>query len=74
MDSQLTEISKKVSVTYSRYADDLFFSTDQPNILATLESTVVSAIADLTLPRGLAINPAKTRHSSMRGTHRVTSL
>jgi RNA-directed DNA polymerase len=74
MDSQLTEISKKVGVAYSRYADDLFFSTDQPNVLSTLESTVISTIAGLTLPSGLAINPAKTRHSSMRGTRRVTGI
>jgi RNA-directed DNA polymerase len=74
MDSQLTEISTKVGVTYSRYADDLFFSTNQPNVLSTLESAVTSTIASLTLPRGLKINPAKTRHSSKRGTRRVTGI
>ena len=74
MDAQLTEISKKVGVTYTRYADDLFFSTNQPTILSTLESTITSTVAGLTLPRGLTINPAKTRHSSKRGTRRVTGI
>jgi Reverse transcriptase (RNA-dependent DNA polymerase) len=74
MDTQLSEISNKLDVTYSRYADDLFFSTKLPNVLSTLETTVVSTIANLTLPRALAINPAKTRHSSKGRTRRVTGI
>jgi RNA-directed DNA polymerase len=74
MDTQLSEISKKLEVTYSRYADDLFFSTKHPNVLSALEPTVISTIANLTLPRGLTINTAKTRHSSKRRTRRVTGI
>lgn len=74
MDTQLSEISSKLEVTYSRYADDLFFSTKLPNVLSGLESTVVSTIANLTLPRDLVINPAKTRHSSRGRTRRVTGI
>lgn len=74
MDTQLSEMSRKLDVTYSRYADDLFFSTKLPNVLSALESTVVSTIADLTLPGALAINPAKTRHSSRGRTRRVTGI
>lgn len=74
MDSQLSEISKKMGVTYTRYADDLFFSTSEPDSLATLETIVASTIASLTLPRGLTVNSAKTRHSSKRGTRRVTGI
>lgn len=74
MDTQLSEVSNKLGVTYSRYADDLFFSTKLPNVLSALESTVVSTIANLTLPRALAISPTKTRHSSKGGTRRVTGI
>jgi RNA-directed DNA polymerase len=74
MDTQLSEISKRLEITYSRYADDLFFSTMHPNVLSVLEPIVVSTIANLTLPRGLAINTAKTRHSSKRRTRRVTGI
>lgn len=74
MDTQLSEISNKLEVTYSRYADDLFFSTKLPNVLFALESTVISTIANLTLPRNLAINPSKTRHSSRGRTRRVTGI
>lgn len=74
MDTQLSEICKKLNVTYSRYADDLFFSTELPNVLSALESTVVTTIQNLTLPRNLTINPAKTRHSSRGRTRRVTGI
>jgi RNA-directed DNA polymerase len=74
MDSQLSEICNKLGVTYTRYADDLFFSTKQPNVLSAFEPIVATTIASLTLPRGLTINAAKTRHSSKRGTRRVTGI
>jgi RNA-directed DNA polymerase len=74
MDVQLSEICTKLGVTYSRYADDLFFSTKDANVLSSLEPTIVEAIAHLTLPRGLTINTAKTRHSSKRRTRRVTGI
>jgi RNA-directed DNA polymerase len=74
MDTHLSEISKKLQITYSRYADDLFFSTKYPNVLSGLEPIVVATIANLTLPRALAINTAKTRRSSKRRTRRVTGI
>ena len=74
MDTVLYEISNKQGVTYSRYADDLFFSTKLPGVLPTLESTVISTIAALTIPKNLAINPTKTRHSSKGRTRRVTGI
>jgi RNA-directed DNA polymerase len=74
MDTQLSEICNKQQVTYTRYADDLFFSTKLPNVLKALESMVVSTMETLTLPRNLTINPAKTRHSSRGRTRRVTGI
>jgi len=74
MDSQLSEISTKLGVVYTRYADDLFFSASQPKVLSELEPVIASTIAGLKIPRGLTINPAKTRHSSKRGSRRVTGI
>lgn len=74
MDSLLSEICMKLDVTYTRYADDLFFSTKQPNVLSGLERTVAATVANLTLPRALTINETKTRHSSRRVTRRVTGI
>jgi RNA-directed DNA polymerase len=74
MDSQLSEISKKLGVCYTRYADDLFFSTKLPEVLATVESIISTTVANLSFPKGLTINSAKTRRSSKRGTRRVTGI
>lgn len=74
MDSQLSQISKKVDVIYSRYADDLFFSAKLPNVLATLEPIVFATVATLALPKSLTINSDKTRRSSKRGRRRVTGV
>lgn len=74
LDSQLSEISKSLDITYSRYADDLFFSSRVPHILATIEPIVSATISEIPFPRGISINRDKTRHSSKRGTRRVTGI
>jgi RNA-directed DNA polymerase len=74
LDSELSEISKKLDVTYSRYADDLFFSAKIPNILASIEPIVSATISEVPFPRWISINPDKTRRSSKRGTRRVTGI
>ena len=74
MDSQLQTLCGKNEVTYSRYADDLFFSTVRADVLANIEREVDNIISDLTLPAHLAINSGKTRHSSKRGLRRVTGI
>jgi len=74
LDSELATICKKSGITYSRYADDLFFSTKLPNLLMTLEAEVSNVVAKLAFPRGLSLNAAKTRRSSKRGRRRVTGI
>ncbi|WP_280156392.1 retron St85 family RNA-directed DNA polymerase [Piscinibacter sp. XHJ-5] len=74
MDVQLSGLCSKHQVNYTRYADDLFFSTKQPNILGALEIEVSSIIANLATPAGLVLNSAKTRHSSKKGARRVTGI
>ena len=74
LDVQLHELSKRHSSTYTRYADDLFFSTDLPDVLDRIEPAVVEVIRSLALPAGLELNAKKTRHSSKRGTRRVTGI
>jgi RNA-directed DNA polymerase len=59
---------------YSRYADDLFFSTRTPGILVTLEDEVPRICRSLRFPAGLKVNAAKTRHSSKKGARRVTGV
>lgn len=74
MDSELAAICKKLNVTYSRYADDLFFSAKLPNLLASLEPQVSDVFSKLAFPKGLSLNPSKTRRSSKRGRRRVTGI
>jgi len=74
MDAQLEALCARGQVTYTRYADDLFFSTERPNVLRGLENEVTKVISDLTVPGGLQVNDKKTRHSSKRGARRVTGV
>ena len=74
MDSQLSELCAKHGVNYTRYADDLFFSTSQANVLITVEAEVEIVVSGLVLPAHLKINSDKTRHSSKRRTRRVTGI
>jgi retron-type reverse transcriptase len=61
------------SVVYSRYADDLFFSTNTPNLLATLLSGLRQDLAAMVSPR-LKINERKTVFSSRKRKRLITGL
>lgn len=83
LDARLAKIAKKEGVTYSRYADDLTFSTNKkafPTALAIqnegnaelwkLSEEFTSRIADT----GFTINPDKTRMQCRMSRQLVTSL
>jgi RNA-directed DNA polymerase len=74
LDEQLLSMAARLGAKYTRYADDLFFSTNKPNVLNKVEGEVATICLGLPYPRGLRVNPAKTRHSSKRGRRRVTGL
>ena len=74
MDSALADLCLMCGVNYTRYADDLFFSTLKPDVLRPLQVEIERTIADLELPAALKINPGKTRHSSKRGRRRATGI
>ncbi|SRR5258708_3251600 len=74
LDVRLAGIAEANGATYTRYADDLFFSTTQPNILSSVEAEVERCCEQLDLPGNLRINKAKTRHSSKNGVRRVTGI
>jgi RNA-directed DNA polymerase len=60
-------------VTYTRYADDLSFSTNQPGVMVQLERQVAE-ICTKTRPPRLKLNETKTVHASKKGLRRVTGL
>lgn len=74
MDAQLFDVCGKYEATYTRYADDLFFSTIHRDVLHPLESEVASIVTALKVPAGLSLNVGKTRHSSKKGARRVTGI
>ncbi|MBM3726465.1 MAG: RNA-directed DNA polymerase [Acidobacteria bacterium] len=74
LDSALSSLASKLGVTYTRYADDLFFSTNQAGVLRPLQESVEQTVRVATLPGNLAINHGKTRHSSKKRLRRVTGI
>lgn len=74
MDAQVDAFCARSQIRYTRYADDLFFSTDQPGVLRFLETDVPDLLSKLKVPSGLKVNVKKTRHSSKRSARRVTGI
>lgn len=74
LDARLDGIATGEGVRYTRYADDLFFSTRRQNILPDIPAQVRELLDSMECPSGLRINADKTRHSSKRGRRQVTGL
>ena len=74
LDVQLSQHAERYGAKYTRYADDLFFSCAARDVLGKFPGDVTAIVDSLPIPAELAINPAKTRHSSKRARRRVTGL
>jgi len=74
LDLLLSAIAESYECTYTRYADDLFFSSDGKGVLGAVESDVGAVLRTLGYPSGLVFNEQKSRHSSKRGRRQVTGL
>jgi RNA-directed DNA polymerase len=73
LDTRLAEIAAEYKVRYTRYADDLYFSTSQPKTLYEVCASVEDAIEKIASPR-LTINKRKTYHASRKKRMAVTGL
>ena len=62
-DRQISAIARQKKVRYSRYADDLAFSTNQSGVLSEMESEVKRVCAQLAYPK-LTVNDDKTVFTS----------
>ena len=74
LDESLFQLCQEREVTYTRYADDLFFSAKRPNILGQLPNAIREILRSLPYPRALKVNRGKTYHSSMRNRRSVTGV
>ena len=72
-DNQITDFTKDKGITYTRYADDLTFSTNQPDVLKEIEKLVRKVVEELRYPK-VSVNVAKTIHTSKKHHRQVTGL
>ncbi len=81
LDARIVKLAKKTHVTYSRYADDLSFSTNQRDFPAALAITspppadkwiVGGELTKIIERSGFKINPTKTR-MQFRGSRQVVT-
>src|SRR5277367_3472519 len=64
-DAYWLSFSRDRDVTYTRYADDLFFSCNRPNILSEFQATMAGYLAEQPNPT-VRINSGKISFSSKK--------
>lgn len=69
MDGRLTELSRAVGMKYSRYADDLTFSSKE-----WIETGFLSEVSDVVGAAGFSLNQKKTRFSGPQDRLEVTGV
>jgi RNA-directed DNA polymerase len=74
LDSKLDEYATNRGLRYSRYADDMFFSSTTPNLLSGVETYVETVLSTLELPANLKLNKVKTVHCSRKRRRIVTGI
>lgn len=73
LDEAIYKLCGELNVVYTRYADDLSFSTNECGVLGKLEKSLSGIINDFALVP-LVINSEKTRHASKKNGRQVTGL
>ncbi|MBV7261252.1 retron St85 family RNA-directed DNA polymerase [Photobacterium sp. WH24] len=72
-DKVVTSHCTKLHINYSRYADDLTFSTSEKNVLFTIPKFIESTLRDL-FDRKIKLNHAKSFFSSKAHNRHVTGI
>lgn len=72
-DCKVDSYCRSINVTYTRYADDLTFSTNKRQILKVVAEEIERLCRELPFPR-LRLNTEKTVHASKATSRRVTGL
>jgi RNA-directed DNA polymerase len=73
-DLNVHEWCRNRGIIYTRYADDMFFSTNRANLLKEAETFVLHKVNTISCPHNLEINHKKTRHVSKKGRRNITGL
>lgn len=72
-DAAVSQRCASFDVRYTRYADDLFFSTNVPNVLKGIHLYVADVLGGMEHPK-LKLNAAKTTYTSRRRKRIVTGV
>lgn len=72
-DSKVFDLCKDKDVNYTRYADDLAFSTNKPNVLTNIHEEIDKICKKMRSPQ-LILNPSKTVYTSKKHRRRITGL
>ncbi len=72
-DRVICDECQAAGVSYTRYADDMCFSTDEGNVLSAIHRVVVATLANSEHPK-LRLNSKKTVYTSRRRKRMVTGL
>lgn len=73
LDTRWFDSCQKLEVTYSRYADDLYFSTNSPGLLSDLMTVVRKSLVECQSPK-LFINEKKSVFTSRKRRRLATGL
>lgn len=73
LDVKLFRVAKKFKLNYTRYADDLTFSTNDSNFL-NFQEDFINEVSNIIKNNGLAINVKKTRIQYKNSKQTVTGL
>jgi RNA-directed DNA polymerase len=74
LDRRVAAWAAERGIAYSRYADDIALSCNQPDVLRTALAFVEDTLQLLPTPRRLRMNHAKTRHLSRKHRRVVTGI
>lgn len=72
-DKEITDRCNEMGVVYTRYADDISFSTDRPNILYKIVGVVEKSL-ELHTYKSIKINKDKTVNASKKHNRHVTGV
>lgn len=73
LDIAISNFCKDLNITYTRYADDLSFSTTSPGVLNQVEKNIEHIIKDNCII-DLKVNKEKTIHASKKNGRKITGL